>query len=68
MELNWDTIASLAKSTGQPVLIGLLSDFGATEMRNNAVEASKRNLCLSMGNPQRDSSERKDEIYAQAKL
>ena len=68
MELDWDEIGSVAKSTGQPIRIGFRSDFSPTEMRNNAVEATKRNLCLSMGNPQRDPSERKGEIYAQAKL
>lgn len=68
MDLNWDMIEMAAKETGQAVRIGLTTDYTRREKSQMSKEAQSRGLNISLGNSQRDSSERDDELYVMAKL
>lgn len=66
--LDWDAIADTARTTGQAILVGSKEDYTTAELRAFTTECDKRHLCLSMGNPERNPSELKTDIYVMAKL
>lgn len=66
--IDWDSLAILAKETGKSILIGHQDDFDKREKRLMAQEATKRKLCISLGNPDIDPDEEEGEYYVTAKL
>ena len=68
ISFDWDVVEQVAKETGRSICLGKWGDFTRQEKRQMSKEAAKRRMNLSMGNHERNPTERNDEIYVTAKL